>query len=769
MAPILAGIKLDESILHQRCLKWDDPIPDEFKSVWVANFGVIEELRNLEFSRAVIPTDAASLDMETINIADASEHLVCSAVYVRFLRKDGSHSCQLIFARTKIVHDVTIPRAELVAAVLNSSTAHVVRSSLKDRVKQSWYFTDSQVVLFWINCTKPALKPYVRNRTVEIVRLTESTEWSYITSENNIADLGTRKGATISQIDCKSDWNLGMPWMRGEASDFPSATSKELILSAKEKADLNKEKVIPECREAHTAKGRCFHARHVPKEVEKRYEFSKYIINPNKYRFRSLIRILGLVFLFIKKISSKIKRKFHFLEVPEEHPTSKDQYTVFPIFAATSDTIVLIAVVQLEKEMLQAAKNYYFRKAALEIQQFVEPHKYKKQSVSKNGMLYFTGRILRTQKIDGRIGLGDVMLDLTEATFCVPMTDARSPIAYAVVFETHWNDSDVNHKGVETTLRYAQKAAYIIGGRDLVKDITKDCTRCRILHKKGVEIAMGPVADENLKIAPAFYISQVDLCGPFKAYSPANKRATLKIWLVVFCCTVTSAVDCRVMEDYGTDQFVSAFIRFSSVRGYPKMLMPDEGSQLVKGCEDMTLSFTDISHRLHTEFGIEFKTCPVGAHYVHGKVERKIQQVKESISRTVHKQRLSILQWETLGQQLSNSINNLPIGLRNKTECLENLDLLTPNRLLLGYNNNRCPTVPLVLGEDLRSIVEQNSDVVQTWFKEWLVSCVPQLVEQPKWFLTERSVCVGDVVLFLKSDSEIQKLYQYGIVRNTVE
>ena len=135
----------------------------------------------------------------------------------------------------------------------------------------------------------------------------------------------------------------------------------------------------------------------------------------------------------------------------------------------------------------------------------------------------------------------------------------------------------------------------------------------------------------------------------------------------------------------------------------------------------------------------------------------------------MHKQRLSILQWETLGQQLSNSINNLPIGLRNKTECLENLDLLTPNRLLLGYNNNRCPTVPLVLGEDLRSIVEQNSDVVQTWFKEWLVSCVPQLVEQPKWFLTERSVCVGDVVLFLKSDSEIQKLYQYGIVRNTVE
>ena len=60
VAPILAGIKLDESILHQRCLRWDDPIPNELKSVWMANFGLIDELRTLEFSRAVIPSDAVN-------------------------------------------------------------------------------------------------------------------------------------------------------------------------------------------------------------------------------------------------------------------------------------------------------------------------------------------------------------------------------------------------------------------------------------------------------------------------------------------------------------------------------------------------------------------------------------------------------------------------------------------------------------------------------------------------------------------------------------
>ena len=60
-----------------------------------------------------------------------------------------------------------------------------------------------------------------------------------------------------------------------------------------------------------------------------------------------------------------------------------------------------------------------------------------------------------------------------------------------------------------------------------------------------------------------------------------------------------------------------------------------EGIQLVKGCKDMIPIFTDIRHQLHVEYGVVYKTCPVGAHYAHGKVERKIQQIKKSISRNM--------------------------------------------------------------------------------------------------------------------------------------
>ena len=56
----------------------------------------------------VVPVDAVSLDVDTIEFGDASESLFCAAIYARFLRKDGSYSCQLIFSRSKLVPKVCL-------------------------------------------------------------------------------------------------------------------------------------------------------------------------------------------------------------------------------------------------------------------------------------------------------------------------------------------------------------------------------------------------------------------------------------------------------------------------------------------------------------------------------------------------------------------------------------------------------------------------------------------------------------------------------------
>ena len=164
-----------------------------------------------------------------------------------------------------------------------------------------------------------------------------------------------------------------------------------------------------------------------------------------------------------------------------------------------------------------------------------------------------------------------------------------------------------------------------------MKTIQSNCKMCRILNRKSVEAIMGPIQNVNLCIAPCFYACQVDIFGPLKSYSNINKRASIKVWFLVFCCCTTGAVDIRLMDDYSTDSFILSFIRFSCRFGYPRWVLPDEGSQLIKGCKDMEYSFIDVQENLSIEHGVDFKPCPVGAHYVHGKVERKIKQIKKSL------------------------------------------------------------------------------------------------------------------------------------------
>ena len=119
-------------------------------------------------------------------------------------------------------------------------------------------------------------------------------------------------------------------------------------------------------------------------------------------------------------------------------------------------------------------------------------------------------------------------------------------------------------------------------------------------------------------------------------------------------------------------------------------------------------------------------------------------------------------------QQISNSINNHPIGLKYFSYDLDNLDLVTPNRLILGRNNDRCPNSPLILVNDHKKMIKKNADIFRAWFKAWLESYLPTLMERSKWHKTDREMKVGDIVLFLKSDKEFDEQYQYGIISKTL-
>jgi len=60
---------------------------------------------------------------------------------------------------------------------------------------------------------------------------------------------------------------------------------------------------------------------------------------------------------------------------------------------------------------------------------------------------------------------------------------------------------------------------------------------------------------------------------------------------------------------------------------------------------------------------------------MHGRVERKIREIRLSIEKSVHHQRLSIIQWETVSSTIVNSINNLPLVIKDIKTDFEMMEL----------------------------------------------------------------------------------------------
>ena len=135
----------------------------------------------------------------------------------------------------------TQPRGQLYAAVINTHTGEIVKRSLTNWHQPSIKLTDSQIVLHWISNDNKPLKQYVRTRVIEIKRFTSNQDWFYVNTDNIIADIGTRKGATLKDVSRTSTWINGFDWMHLDHSQFPLKSAENLKLSDSEITEVNKE------------------------------------------------------------------------------------------------------------------------------------------------------------------------------------------------------------------------------------------------------------------------------------------------------------------------------------------------------------------------------------------------------------------------------------------------------------------------------------------------------------------------------------------------
>ena len=102
-------------------------------------------------------------------------------------------------------------------------------------------------------------------------------------------------------------------------------------------------------------------------------------------------------------------------------------------------------------------------------------------------------------------------------------------------------------------------------------------------------------------------------------------------------------------------------------------MVVDDGSQLIEGCDNMRISFTDIKGKLYRDSMVDFTTCPVGGHNFNRIVEHRVKHVKQSLEKTISNQRLSVLQWKTIQVEVSNAVNDLSLVLENIVSDFENI------------------------------------------------------------------------------------------------
>ena len=95
----------------------------------------------------------------------------------------------------------TIPRLELTAAVVAAKVGVMLQEELNYANLKQYYWTDSKVVLGYINNDAKRFHTFVANR-VQIIRSnTDTKEWRYIDTKNNPADHASRGLSVISYPD----------------------------------------------------------------------------------------------------------------------------------------------------------------------------------------------------------------------------------------------------------------------------------------------------------------------------------------------------------------------------------------------------------------------------------------------------------------------------------------------------------------------------------------------------------------------------------------
>ena len=291
-------------------------------------------------------------------------------------------------------------------------------------------------------------------------------------------------------------------------------------------------------------------------------------------------------------------------------------------------------------------------------------------------------------------------------------------------------------------------------------------------RKKYIEASMGPIADDQLTVAPAFYVTMADIFGPCQVFVPGHAMKTrnrsvveAKCYVLVFCCPVTKLINLQVIEAKSADGVIDGVNRLGCEVGFPSFLLIDQDSGIMKALKEADVELQNIELVMQKERSVKFRTCPVSGHNFHGLVERRIRTVQECLEESG----FANLKFHATGLQttlklIENDINNLPMGYSYGRDSDNSplLRLIFPNMLKVGRMNRRSLAGPVKLPKNPGELMDRVDRGYKIFYKLWNTAKVPKLMKASKWFETKSQLSVGDIVYFQKVENEWNSKWTVG-------
>ncbi|KAI5630727.1 pao retrotransposon peptidase domain-containing protein [Phthorimaea operculella] len=182
-------------------LDWDQSLPPHLESEWITFVKELPLLSELQHERHVMVKQ--SIIYRILGFCDASTLGYAAVVYL-FTENENN--------------TLSVPRLELMAAHLLAKLVKYVALILQERdvcIDDILLFTDSSVVLAWLNTPSYKLKIFVATRVTKILETFPANHWRHVSGESNPADVCSR-GALPSTLMAMSEWLHGPHWILNE-------------------------------------------------------------------------------------------------------------------------------------------------------------------------------------------------------------------------------------------------------------------------------------------------------------------------------------------------------------------------------------------------------------------------------------------------------------------------------------------------------------------------------------------------------------------------